>query len=158
MWIFLCAKFYLKIKNKYKIHRIYEEDSFMTGETLELFVEKNLSRFCYRLYLNLCHLKHFKGRFLSLVNNINQFVPNAPFLYLLKTSQNRKGNRTFSGGRAILTHFTSMFHLYTSWFSDVFRRYRSGTLAWNRLSIIFLSTLQKNIFDYMTLIHFIFFS
>ena len=38
-------------------------------------------------------------KLLFLLLHFNPFVPNAPFLYPLKISENRKVFRTFSGGR-----------------------------------------------------------
>ena len=53
-----------------------------------------------------------QGRYGYNDNNIlNPFQANVPFLYHLKTSENQR-------------------------FSDVFREYRKGTLAWNGLSLL----------------------
>ena len=70
------------------------------------------------LIKNTLNLKNLGIFWKHLQNTFNPFQANVPFLYPLKTSENL-------------------------WFSEVFRGYRKGTLAWNGLIEQHFSIIEK---------------
>ena len=86
-------------------------------------------------YLNIAQKERFEFPIFPLLVNgfpaknkslLNPFVPNAPVVYPLKTSENLK--------------------VFWLWFSNVFRGYRKGTLGTNGL-IFFQRQYSQPIFD-----------
>ena len=59
-----------------------------------------------------------------------------PFHFLIKRKNMKYGESMNIWNNLFLNHFQSLFHFNWS-FSDVFRKYRSGTLAKHELSVVY---------------------
>ena len=96
--------FLLKI-HKSRINRLNLFKNFMNLRTIKSKYQQYISKITNKV-VGFFQLKNKKCT--PLVSFINPFQANVPFLYTLKTSENQR-------------------------FSGVFREFRKGTLAWNRL-------------------------